>query len=121
MKGDSNDRGPGYSSTPALPSYEEDDFEGSDDYMYDDDALYSDDKMTRYGRGITESPPRGRAGSDSSNEKGNEPQRGRRDDGRGGQRDQTPPSPPPKPPAHGGGSGSGSGSGTRTPRGGAYI
>ncbi|KAG6355778.1 hypothetical protein INS49_003744 [Diaporthe citri] len=121
VKGDSNNQGPGYSSAPALPLYEEDDFEGSDDYLYDDDALYSDDKMTRYGRGITDSPPRGRAGSDGSNEKGNEPQRGRWNEGRGSSRDQTPPTPPPKPPAHGSRSGSGSGSGTQIPRGGAYI
>lgn len=121
VKGDSNNPGPGYSSAPALPLYEEDDFEGSDDYLYDDDAMYGDDKMTRYGRGITDSPPRGRAGSDGSNEKGNEPQRGRWNEGRGGSRDQTPPTPPPKPPAHGSRSGSGSGSGTQTPRGGAYI
>ncbi|KAI3394478.1 hypothetical protein diail_2670 [Diaporthe ilicicola] len=121
VKGDSNDRGPGYSSTPALPLYEEDDYEGTDDYPYDDDALYGDDKMTRYGRGITDSPPRGRSGSGDSNEKGDEHQRSRWNEGRSGSRDQTPPTPPPKPPAHGGGSGSGSGSGTRTPRGGAYI
>ncbi|KAK7701305.1 hypothetical protein SLS64_010348 [Diaporthe eres] len=47
VKGDSNNPGPGYSSAPALPLYEEDDFEGSDDYLYDDDAIQSAERASR--------------------------------------------------------------------------
>ncbi|CAN8101915.1 unnamed protein product [Discula destructiva] len=87
----------------SLPSYRGEDgvdYEASpsDDYAYDDDVQsYSSDKTSRYGRGITESALRGRAGSGSSSE--NEKGQGTRNDE------------PPKPPAHGSGYGS--------PRGGA--
>lgn len=98
MQGDSV----GHQSTRSLPSYEEEDDDidyqrsPSDDYAYDDEMRsYSDDKSGRYGREITDSPQRGRAGSGSSsaNEKGLSLS-----------------GTPPRPPAHG--------SGYSTPRGG---
>lgn len=100
MQGD----GVGQQSTRSLPSYEEEDdvdYEASpsDDYAYDDEMKpYSDDKSSRYGRGITGSPQRGRAGSGSSsgNEKGL------------GISSET----PPRPPAHGSGYGTPRGGGT---------
>lgn len=87
----------GQRPTRSLPSYEEEDdvdYEASpsDDYAYDDDVKsFSDDKSGRYGRGITDSPQRGRTGSGSSsgNEKGL---------GIGSET-------PPRPPAHGSGYG----------------
>lgn len=105
-------------SAPQLTPYDEDDSEGSPvDYGYDDDAQpYPDEKTTRYGRGITESPPRGRAGSGGSSGSVGLGIRDAHEDT------------PPRPPTHGGrpgtpGNGSGAGgnatpgSGTRTPRG----
>lgn len=97
-----------HQSNRSLPAYEEEDdvdyreTSPSDDYAYDDDVKsYSSDKQHRYGRGITGSPPRGRAGSNGSSED---------EKGLG--------ITPPKPPAHGpgygpprGGGGGGSGSG----------
>lgn len=99
MQGDSAGQKP----TRSLQSYEEEeddvdyDASPSDDYAYDDEMKsFSADRSGRYGREITDSPSRGRAGSGSSsgNEKGL------------GIRSET----PPKPPAHGSGYG--------TPRGG---
>lgn len=91
-------------SATAHRTYEEDTDEDyraspSDDYDFDDD------KATRYGRGITASPPRGRAESDSSS--------GSNEKGLGI-------TTPPRPPAHGspsygtpGSGGGGSGQGGR--------
>lgn len=97
-------------SAPQLSPYDEDEYDGGspDSYDYDDDVRpYADEKATRYGRGITESPPRGRPGSGSSSG---------REMGPGADYDDT----PPRPPAHRGDSGNpgnGSGSGARgTPR-----
>lgn len=101
VKGDSH-------SMPTLPHYD-------DAPEEEDDDPYTDDKQSRYGRGITTSPPRqgsgekdpAVAGSSSEDTGAYEEQRGRRDDGRGGNRD-TPPPPPPgqrrhSPPAGGNG------------------
>lgn len=99
---------------------DEDDFGSSPiDYEYDDDMKsYQDDKSARYGRGITESPPRGRAriGSSSEDEKGLGI-RGAHGSDDGAQ------SPPPKPPPHGTPPGGTPGSGRGTSQGGAgaYI
>lgn len=110
---------------PGTGAYEEEDEDyqasPSDEYIYDDDlASYAEDKSSRYGRGITQSPPRGRASSGSSS--GNEQGLGisaQRDQGR--RLNDT----PPKPPAHGSGygtPGSGSGAGGRgTPGGPAFL
>ncbi|KUI54516.1 Magnesium transporter NIPA2 [Cytospora mali] len=139
----------GYSSTTAMPAYEEDDsYDDDRSDSFDDDVMpYTDDKLTRYGRGITEtSPPRGtriergRGGSGSSSggdEKSGmsvaevieyEEQRRKWHESRSrsGSRDQIPPTPPPKPPKHGGSSGTpgsqrgggSAGGGYGTPRGG---
>lgn len=100
-------------SAPQISPYDEDEYDGGspDSYDYDDDVKpYADEKATRYGRGITESPPRGRSGSGSGS--GREMGLGIR----GADYEHT----PPRPPAHrgdSGTSGNGSGAGAReTPR-----
>lgn len=109
VHGDSNSR-----SGRSLPPYEEEDDDDqdydaspSDDYAYDDDMKFvAEGKSERYGRGITDSASRDRAGSGSSS--GNEK-------GLGISRRQAyEPSTPPKPPSHGGSYGQGSG-GRRPP------
>lgn len=96
-------------SAAALPAYEED--EDDEDYRASpsDDYDFDDDKANRYGRGITGSPPRGRAASGSSSGS-DEKAMGRREEAT---------TPPPRPPTHGtrygtpgGGSGGAGGRGT---------
>ncbi len=84
VKGDSN-------SPPPLPSYHE-------TFV---DEHYTDDKESRYGRGITNSPPR--RGSDEKSTTSDpdvveyEAQRRRFNDSRSGSRDRETPAPPPPP------------------------
>ncbi|KAI1386666.1 DUF803-domain-containing protein [Hypoxylon trugodes] len=89
VKGDSN-------SMPTLPRHDDDD---DDDYEESDDDSYSDDKrVERYGRGITDSPPRRGSDQNESEEDDYEASRRRWDRGRNGSRDSTPRSSPPRPP-----------------------
>lgn len=102
-------------SAPQLSPYDEDDYGGSpDSYDYDDDVKpFADEKATRYGRGITGSPPRGRAGSGSSS--GHEQGLGIRGavipDHEDDRQEWDETSTPPRPPPHRGDSGTGSGAG----------
>lgn len=103
VAGDNSNR-----SAPQLTPYDEDDYDGSpDDYEYDDDVRpFADEKANRYGRGITESPNRGRAGSGSSSGSGHDMGLGIRGADTHGY------DTPPRPPTHRSGSGTpGNGSG----------
>jgi hypothetical protein len=97
VKGDSH-------SMPALPHYDEEgegDEEGDGD---EDDEPYADDKALRYGRGITNSPPRDveKEAASGTGGAGGDEQRGRwGSDGRAGPRpgqggSRTTPPPPPR-------------------------
>ncbi|KAI1379531.1 DUF803-domain-containing protein [Hypoxylon crocopeplum] len=87
VKGDSQ-------SMPALPRYDDYDEDESDD-----DDIYSDDKRAeRYGRGITNSPPRRGSDEKEAEYDDYESSRRRRNDSRNGSRDTTPRSSPPRPP-----------------------
>lgn len=95
VKGDSQ-------SMPALPRYD-----GDDDYYDDDDALdtYSDDKRTeKYGRGITNSPPRRSADKDTEIAEYEERRR-KWNESREGSTDRTPPTPSKETPPRGGNGG----------------
>ena len=88
VKGDSRNS----QSMPSLQRYDDDED--------DDEEPYTDDKQTRYGRGITKSPPgQGsdeKAGSRVAESEAPEPEQQRR--GRSESRGRNKPSPPPPPP-----------------------
>jgi magnesium transporter len=92
VKGDSH-------SMPSLPRYDDDDDLEEED---GEDEPYADDKLARYGRGITNSPPRQAEKDNSSGGAGGDQQRGRGGSGSGqpgsrGQGSRTTPPPPPRP------------------------
>ncbi|KAI0478432.1 magnesium transporter NIPA-domain-containing protein [Xylariaceae sp. FL0804] len=116
-------KGDSHSTMPARPRYGDDDDDYSDDYDDDDDddydgeGLFSDDRKRaeRYGRGITNSSPQRRRGSDGSSEEGSGSGSGASiDDSRRGwhktkttrssnrSKSRTPRSSPPRPPPAGG-------------------
>ena len=93
VKGDSNLS----RSTPVLQHYDESEEGDDDDDLVDDSEVsgvfYTDDKESRYGRGITGSPPRPGSNNEKAGGSGSE-EAARQQQGQQRKRFQTPPPPP---------------------------